>query len=52
MAWERMIVDGAPDATTFKMGGPELQTVRAVREKGGEWDDHFRRGWAHHSQDD
>jgi urate oxidase len=36
-AWERMIVDGAPDATTFKMGGPELQTVRATRERGGVW---------------
>ena len=36
-AWERMIVDGAPEATTFKLGGPELQTVRAVREKGGAW---------------
>ncbi len=35
--WERMIVDGAPDATTFKMGGPELDTVSAVREKGGAW---------------
>ncbi len=27
-----MIVDGVPDATTFKMGGPELQTVHAVRD--------------------
>jgi urate oxidase len=32
-----MIVDGAPDATTFKMGGPELQTVHATRERGGAW---------------
>ena len=32
-----MIVDGVPEATTFKLGGPELQTVRAVREQGGEW---------------
>ncbi len=38
VAWERMSVDGALDATTFKMGGPELGTVLAVREKGGEWD--------------
>ncbi len=37
-SWERMIVDGAPDATTFKMGGPELNTVSAVREKSGAWD--------------
>ncbi|MGD0157311.1 MAG: factor-independent urate hydroxylase [Terracidiphilus sp.] len=36
-AWERMTVDGAPDPTTFKMGGPELQTVHAVRERGGAW---------------
>ena len=36
-AWERLIVDGAPDATTFKMGGPELQTVSAVRERNGCW---------------
>jgi urate oxidase len=36
-AWERMIVDGAPEATTFKLGGPELQTVYAVRERGGAW---------------
>ncbi len=35
--WERMIVDGVPDATTFKMGGPELQTVQAMRARGGEW---------------
>ncbi len=38
VAWERMVVDGARDATTFKMGGPELSTVLAVREKGGEWE--------------
>jgi urate oxidase len=36
-SWERMIVDGAPEATTFKMGGPELQTTNTVREKGGAW---------------
>jgi len=35
--WQRMIVDGAPDATTFKMGGPELQIVHATRERGGAW---------------
>ena len=28
--WERMIVDGAPEPTTFKYGGPEMQTVRVV----------------------
>jgi urate oxidase len=36
-SWQRMIVDGAPQATTFKMGGPEVQTVHAERERGGEW---------------
>ena len=35
--WERMIVDSAPDATTFKMGGPELNTASAKREKNGAW---------------
>jgi urate oxidase len=32
-AWERMIVDGAPEPTTFKLGGPEAQTVRVVRDR-------------------
>ena len=36
-AWERLIVDGAAEPTTFKLGGPEVQTVRAVRDKGREW---------------
>ncbi len=36
-AWERMAVDGLPDATTFKLGGPEVQSVRAVRDQGREW---------------
>ena len=36
-AWERMIVNGAPDATTFRLGGPELQTVHANRRREGEW---------------
>jgi urate oxidase len=36
-AWQRMIVDGAPDPTTFKMGGPELNTVYAERQRGGAW---------------
>jgi urate oxidase len=36
-AWERLVVDGAPDATTFKLGGPELQTALAVRERHGAW---------------
>lgn len=35
--WERIVVDGADEPTTFKLGGPELQTVRAVRDKGRDW---------------
>lgn len=36
-AWERLVVDGKPEATTFKLGGPELQTVRAVRDQKCKW---------------
>jgi urate oxidase len=36
-AWERLVVDGSPEATTFKLGGEEVQTVRAVRDQGREW---------------
>lgn len=36
-AWEHLIVAGVPDATTFKLGGPEVHTVRAVRDRGREW---------------
>ena len=36
-AWERMVIDGVPDATTFKLGGPEVQTVSAERKRGGTW---------------
>jgi urate oxidase len=36
-AWERLIVDGIPEATTFRLGGPELHTVRAVRDQGRLW---------------
>jgi urate oxidase len=35
--WERLTVNGAADATTFKLGGPEMQTAAAVRERGGPW---------------
>ena len=35
--WERLKIDGEPDATTFKLGGPELQTVRAERDRSGDW---------------
>ena len=36
-AWARMMVDGKPESTTFKLGGPEAQTVLAVRDRGGAW---------------
>jgi urate oxidase len=36
-AWERMIVEGQFDPTTFKLGGPELQTALTTRTKGGSW---------------
>jgi urate oxidase len=36
-AWERMTVGGAPEATTFKLGGPEAQMVHATRERSGSW---------------
>lgn len=36
-AWERMITEGGSEATTFKLGGPEVHTVRAVRDRGREW---------------
>ncbi len=35
--WKRLKVDGELDATTFKLGGPELQTVCAERDRTGGW---------------
>ncbi|MGA7109759.1 MAG: urate oxidase [Terracidiphilus sp.] len=35
--WERLVVNGPAEATTFKLGGPEMQTVLAARAKGGTW---------------
>lgn len=35
--WERLLIDGKPEATTFRMGGPELHTVRAERKGPGDW---------------
>jgi len=37
-AWERLVIGETPEATTFKMGGPELHTVLAARSSGGEWE--------------
>ncbi len=36
-AWEPMIVDGKPESQTFKLEGPELQTVQAERTRGDAW---------------
>jgi urate oxidase len=36
-AWERIVVDGAPEDTAFRLGGPEVNTVRAVRDLGRKW---------------
>lgn len=37
-AWERMHCDGGAAPTTFRLCGPELNTVSATREKDGPWD--------------
>lgn len=36
-AWHRMIIDGMAEPTTFQLGGPELQTVLAEKERDGAW---------------
>ncbi|MGD0734596.1 MAG: factor-independent urate hydroxylase [Terracidiphilus sp.] len=36
-AWEHLNIDGVDEPTTFKLGGPEVHTVRAVRDQGREW---------------
>jgi urate oxidase len=36
-AWERLVTGGGAEATTFKLAGPELHTVRAVRDQGKPW---------------
>ena len=36
-AWERMHCDGGAEPTTFRLCGPELNTVSASREKNGKW---------------
>ncbi|MGA9584054.1 MAG: urate oxidase [Terracidiphilus sp.] len=37
MSWERLVTEGSPESATFKMGGPELQTVFAERDREGGW---------------
>jgi urate oxidase len=34
-SWEQALVDGGPHPTTYKLGGPELQTAEVVRERNG-----------------
>lgn len=36
-AWERVVADGVTEPATFKLGGPELQTVHAARKQNGAW---------------
>jgi urate oxidase len=36
-AWHRMVNGGKTEETTFKLGGPELQTVAAERVREGNW---------------
>jgi urate oxidase len=35
--WERLVVGGNSEPTTFKLGGPEMQTVAANRERDQHW---------------
>jgi urate oxidase len=35
-SWEQLLVDGAAHATTYKLGGPELQTCEVSHQRGGE----------------
>lgn len=37
-AWERMIIEGKPEETTFKLRGPELQTATVQRMRGCDWE--------------
>ncbi len=37
ICWERLVTEGNPESATFKMGGPELQTVHAERDREGGW---------------
>ncbi|HUH62011.1 MAG TPA: urate oxidase [Terracidiphilus sp.] len=36
-AWERVATGGVAEPATFKLGGPEMQTVQAAREQAGAW---------------
>jgi urate oxidase len=36
-SWERVLCDRSAEAATFKLGGPEKQTVSAIRDQQGRW---------------
>lgn len=36
-SWHRVMLNDTPEATTFRMGGPEVHTVLAARERNGTW---------------
>jgi urate oxidase len=36
-SWERLQMNGSEEPTTFKLGGPEKQTVHAARSKNSPW---------------
>jgi len=33
-SWKPVLLDGVPHATTYQLGGPELQTTEAIRKRG------------------
>jgi len=33
-SWKAMLIDGQPHATTYQLGGPELQTAEVVQQRG------------------
>ena len=35
--WERLVTEGGSEPTTFKLGGPELETAAAARARGEPW---------------
>lgn len=37
-AWHHMLIDGAAEATTFKLDGAELSNVDAIRTRGKVWE--------------
>jgi urate oxidase len=37
-AWQRMVIDGAAEATAYMLGGPQLDTALAVKTSSGVWE--------------